>query len=79
MEKNYKKSLWVSERLGVTMKNLDARQLAKNDLFLKGTKHFIDSSHNKTAHVSLFKHKRPTHEFTKFWYGKQPWLKDRIW
>lgn len=61
------------------LNKLDAKELVKTDVFLKGTKHFIDSSHNKTAHISLFKHKRPTREFTKFLYGKQAWLKDRIW
>jgi len=61
------------------MSKLDARNLAKQDFFLSGVKHFVDSSHNKVAHVSLFKHKRPTHESMRFLYGKQPWLKDREW
>jgi len=57
----------------------DIRTLAKDDIILKGLKSFVDGSHNKVAHVSLFKHKRPTHDAMKVFYGKQPWLKDRKW
>jgi len=69
----------VNKKNDNKLSKLDAKNLAKNDLFLKGTKHFIDSSHNAVAHISLFKHKRPTHDTMKFFYGKQSWLKDRKW
>ncbi len=63
----------------MTKKVKQQRDVMKDDLFLKGFKSFVDKSHNKVAHVSLFKHKRPSHDAIKVFYGKQPWLKDRQW
>jgi len=60
-------------------KKSDNKNITDSDIFFKGVKQFVDSSHNNVAHVSLFKHKRPTRESTKFLYGKQAWLKDRKW